>query len=118
VTVEYGKDFDFPKQHTVAHIIDDLREKLKGTTNHQTTRLGEGFHQEVKEAYAQTNGKDEDPELARIDENREAAALIHMRINDSDQAKQKATDKASAEEEPSEDTDSDQHWWCGSSGKW
>jgi hypothetical protein len=31
--------------------------------NHHTTRLAEGFHQEVKQAYSQTNGKNEDPQV-------------------------------------------------------
>ncbi|KAJ6559299.1 hypothetical protein B0H10DRAFT_1845936, partial [Mycena sp. CBHHK59/15] len=58
---EHGKSFDFPKHYSCAHILYDLREE--GTTNHYTTRLGEGFHQEVNEAYAQTNEKKEDPQV-------------------------------------------------------
>lgn len=117
VAEKYGKNFDFPKQHASAHIIDDLREK--GTTNHHTTRLGEGFHQEVKEAYAQTNGKDEDsqvsfrylylqkfkisPQLARIDENQEAVVLIRMRVTESNQARQR--DKKIPDDDGSEDSE-------------
>ncbi|KAJ6483463.1 hypothetical protein DFH09DRAFT_1212316 [Mycena vulgaris] len=99
VSEEYGKSFDFPKQHATAHVIDDLREK--GTMNHHTTRLGEGFHQEVKAAYAQTNGKNEDSQLARLDENHEAIALIRMRLI------------ATADPGSSED-----HWSCGASFTW
>ncbi|KAJ7640198.1 hypothetical protein B0H17DRAFT_1187201 [Mycena rosella] len=32
VATEYGKNFDFPKQHATAHAIDDLREKGLPTT--------------------------------------------------------------------------------------
>ncbi|KAJ7768112.1 hypothetical protein DFH07DRAFT_1008731 [Mycena maculata] len=119
VTKEHGKSFDFPKQHACAHVMDDLRDK--GTTNHHTTRLGEGFHQEVKEAYSHTNGKNEDPQLARIDENQEAIALIQMRVNESDQAQ--AEESADTEsDEPADDQEgddsADRHWSCGSSMKW
>ncbi|KAJ7651825.1 hypothetical protein B0H17DRAFT_1269904 [Mycena rosella] len=120
VATEYGKNFNFPKQHATAHAIDDLREK--GTTNHHTTPLGQGFHQEVKTAYAQTNGKNEDAQLARIDENQEAIALIRMRVADSDKARQKTNGTPSEDERLHEDedppVDSDQHWSCGSSVKW
>ncbi|KAJ7696268.1 hypothetical protein B0H17DRAFT_929612 [Mycena rosella] len=122
VSEEYGKNFDFPKQHAMAHVIDDLREK--GTTNHYTTRLGEGFHQEVKAAYGQTNGKNEDTQLARLDENHEAIALIRMRVEKSDEALRQ---KASEDEEDEDTADrgstsdpgsSDDHWSCGASLAW
>ncbi|KAJ7690523.1 hypothetical protein B0H17DRAFT_838166, partial [Mycena rosella] len=115
VSEEHGKNFDFPKQHATAHVIDDLREK--GTTNHHhTTRLGEGFHQEVKAAYAQTDGKNEDSQLARLDQNHEAIALICMRVDEGDEALRQ---KASEDEEDEDITDrgsasdpgsSDDHW--------
>ncbi|KAJ7245494.1 hypothetical protein C8J57DRAFT_1242108 [Mycena rebaudengoi] len=101
VTGEYGKSFDFPKQHASSHVIDDIREK--GTTNHHTTRPGEGFHQDVQQAYPQTNGKNEDPQLARIDENKEAVTLIRMRISNSDKAKMHSKEEQEVGE--SEDTE-------------
>ncbi|EGO23376.1 hypothetical protein SERLADRAFT_438688 [Serpula lacrymans var. lacrymans S7.9] len=48
-----------------------------------TTQVGEGFHQEVREAYKQTNCKNTDPQMARIDENQEAIARIQMLVDNS-----------------------------------
>ena len=56
VTRVHKKDFKFYKQHATGHVIQDIEQK--GTTNNFNTRPGEGFLQEVKEAYNQTNGKD------------------------------------------------------------
>ncbi|KAJ7858830.1 hypothetical protein B0H14DRAFT_3085032 [Mycena olivaceomarginata] len=55
VSKKYGKDFDFFKQHATSHIVDDIFQK--GTTNHGSTRPGEGFQQEVTEEYNQTSFK-------------------------------------------------------------
>jgi hypothetical protein len=55
VSEKYGKDFDFFKQHATSHIVDDIFQK--GTTNHGSTRPGEGFQQEATEAYNQTSFK-------------------------------------------------------------
>ena len=55
VEQEYGKNFDFLKQHASSHVIQDIREK--GTTDNFSTRTGEGFQQESAQAYGQTNGK-------------------------------------------------------------
>ncbi|KAK6966916.1 hypothetical protein R3P38DRAFT_3337690 [Favolaschia claudopus] len=80
VSDQYGKSFDFPKQHATSHIIEDIR--TKGTTNHFSTRSGEGFQQEAREAYGQTNFKDVVPQMTRIDENQEAIARIRMAIDE------------------------------------
>ncbi|KAJ7887705.1 hypothetical protein B0H13DRAFT_2235087 [Mycena leptocephala] len=93
---KHNKKFDSLKQHASVHLIDDLREKA--TMNHHITRQRSVLH---------TNGKNEDPQLARIDENQEAIALIQMRADQSDQACQSG-----------DETESDQHWSCGSSEKW
>jgi len=54
VTVKYGKNFDFIKQHHLAHLVDD--DILgAGVTGNSTTRPGEGFQQEVKQLYRRTN---------------------------------------------------------------
>ncbi|KAJ7719459.1 hypothetical protein B0H14DRAFT_2643016 [Mycena olivaceomarginata] len=55
VSDQYGKNFDFFKQHATSHIVEDILRK--GTTNHGLTHLGEGFQQEAAEAYKQTNFK-------------------------------------------------------------
>lgn len=57
----YGKDFRFYKQHASAHVIEDIREK--GPPTGYSTRPGEGFHQEVNEAFDQTNCKNTDPQV-------------------------------------------------------
>ncbi|KIJ58811.1 hypothetical protein HYDPIDRAFT_33775 [Hydnomerulius pinastri MD-312] len=74
-----GKNFNFYKQHAINHVIEDI--KQKGALNNYSTRPGEGFHQEVQEAYEQTNCKNTDPQMARIDENQEAVAHIRMLID-------------------------------------
>jgi len=58
VSEEHGKDFKFYKQHAVVHVIEDIEQK--GATNNFNTRPGEGFLQEVEEAYNQTNKKNAD----------------------------------------------------------
>ncbi|KAG2128932.1 uncharacterized protein EDB93DRAFT_1108857 [Suillus bovinus] len=59
--------------------------RQKETLNKSKTCVGEGFHQEVQEAYKQTNYKDTEPQMARIDENLEAVTCIHMLIDDASQ---------------------------------
>ncbi|KAG2148877.1 hypothetical protein DEU56DRAFT_729847 [Suillus clintonianus] len=83
VSTQYEKNFDFLKQHLTTHIIPDIRQK--GTLDNYDTRVGEGFHQEVQEAYKQTNCKNTEPQMARIDENLEAVARIHMLIDNASQ---------------------------------
>ncbi|KAJ7802115.1 hypothetical protein B0H13DRAFT_1672392 [Mycena leptocephala] len=97
------KDFAFYKQHACAHVNDDIRNK--GVPAGYSTRPDEGFHQEVKEAYSQTNFKNTDPQVklcsihtrilmldhnlvqfARVDENKEAFAHIRMAIEEYDAA--------------------------------
>ncbi|KAG1841456.1 hypothetical protein C8R48DRAFT_751177 [Suillus tomentosus] len=72
-------DYYFLKQHLTTHDILDIRQK--GTLDNYETRVGENFHQEVQEAYKQTNCKDTKPQMARIDGNLEAVAHIHMLID-------------------------------------
>ncbi|KAJ7145980.1 hypothetical protein C8R44DRAFT_826977 [Mycena epipterygia] len=75
VSQQYGKNFDFFKQHATSHIVRDIQSK--GTTNHGSTRPGEGFQQEAAEAYQQTNFKN----MHRINENQETIAWIRMAID-------------------------------------
>jgi hypothetical protein len=103
VSKEYGKNFDFFKQHYVSHVISDIRQK--GTTDNTSTRPGEGFQQEAAQAYKQTSRKEAEKQvclpltyiddwtliqvaqMAKIDENQEAIALIRMAIDDDDKAR-------------------------------
>lgn len=61
VSQEYGKDFCFYKQHAASHVIEDIEQK--GATNNFSTRPGEGFIQEVNEAYKQTNKRNADQQV-------------------------------------------------------
>ncbi|KAJ7686401.1 hypothetical protein B0H17DRAFT_985201 [Mycena rosella] len=83
VSKEYGKNFDFFKQHAASHLVQDIRSK--GTTNHGSTRPGEGFQQEAAEAYNQTNFKNVASQMNRINETQEAIARIRMAIDQHDQ---------------------------------
>lgn len=64
VEKEYGKNFDFLKQHASSHVIQDIREK--GTTDGFSTRMGEGFQQESAQAYDQTNGKNAEHQVGAV----------------------------------------------------
>jgi hypothetical protein len=61
---QYGKDFRYYKQHACAHVIPDIEDK--GPPAGYSTRPGEGFRQEVKEAFNQKNFKNTDPQVVAI----------------------------------------------------
>jgi hypothetical protein len=56
ISDRYDKNFNYPKHHTLIHLSSDLRRKA--ATDNYTTRPGEGFQQEVQQAYDQTNFRD------------------------------------------------------------
>jgi hypothetical protein len=62
VEQEYGKSFDFLKQHASSHVFQDIREK--GTTDNCSTRTGEGFQQESAQAFEQTNMKNAEHQVS------------------------------------------------------
>jgi len=64
VSKEYGKNFDFFKQHYVSHVILDIQQK--GTTDNTSTRPGEGFQQEATEAYKQTSKKEAEKQVTSL----------------------------------------------------
>ncbi|KIJ46835.1 hypothetical protein M422DRAFT_249579 [Sphaerobolus stellatus SS14] len=53
-------------------------------TENYTTRPGEGFQQEVKQAYNQTNVRETEQQMVRIDENHEAIACFTMAVDSYD----------------------------------
>ncbi|KIJ26060.1 hypothetical protein M422DRAFT_192683, partial [Sphaerobolus stellatus SS14] len=55
LSADFGKNYNYPKHHTLLHLPEDLH--AKGSTVNYTTRPGEGFQQEVQQAYNQTNFK-------------------------------------------------------------
>ncbi|KAJ6470380.1 hypothetical protein C8R45DRAFT_1165958 [Mycena sanguinolenta] len=114
VSAEYGKDFAYYKQHACTHVIPDIHDK--GPPVGYSTRPGEGFHQEVKEAFNQTNFKNTDPQLARIDENKETFAQIRMAIDEYDALHPSVMHE---EQDDTFDADTaDSQWALGSPVKW
>ncbi|KIJ45000.1 hypothetical protein M422DRAFT_251649 [Sphaerobolus stellatus SS14] len=73
------KNYNYPKHHTLLHLPEDLQ--AKGSTLNHTTRPGEGFQQEVQQAYDQTNFKNTEAQMTRIDENQEAIARIRTAVD-------------------------------------
>ncbi|KAJ7836877.1 hypothetical protein B0H14DRAFT_3704427 [Mycena olivaceomarginata] len=76
----HGKDFNFLKQHSLSHAIEDFMSK--GTSRNMNTRVGEGFEQEVEKMYQKTNGKNAEHQIALQDENEEAMARIKMAVDE------------------------------------
>ncbi|KAI5823796.1 hypothetical protein K523DRAFT_333657 [Schizophyllum commune Tattone D] len=107
VSKTYHKNFKFYKQHFTCHAERDIREK--GTLNHACTRPGEGFIQEAAEAYSQTSKKNVDPQMTRIDENKEAVAQIPTR--DKEEALKAASERADGPD--SADDEGDTPWTLG-----
>ncbi|KIJ28811.1 hypothetical protein M422DRAFT_269862 [Sphaerobolus stellatus SS14] len=79
LSADLDKNYNYPKHHNLLHLPEDLR--AKGSTVNYTTRPGEGFQQEVKQAYDQTNFKNTEPQMTRIDENQEAIARIRTAVD-------------------------------------
>ncbi|KIJ30780.1 hypothetical protein M422DRAFT_267613 [Sphaerobolus stellatus SS14] len=79
VTKEHGKKFNYPKHHNLMHLPEDIQNK--GCTENYSTRPGEGLQQEVQQAYSQTNFKNTESQITRIDENQEAIARIRMFVD-------------------------------------
>ncbi|KAJ7209303.1 hypothetical protein GGX14DRAFT_535100 [Mycena pura] len=111
VSRKYGKSFDFFKQHAIAHVLKDIWDK--GTTNHGSTRPGEGFQQEARSAYAKTNMKDAEAQMSRIDETLEVIARIRMNIDNADKAAAKAAGSDEAVDETPVDIQDSDHWSFG-----
>jgi hypothetical protein len=61
---EYGKNFNFLKQHAPQHVLQDIREK--GTVDNFSTRNGEGVQQEASQAYKQTNMKNAEHQVSVV----------------------------------------------------
>ncbi|KAF8520305.1 hypothetical protein JB92DRAFT_3285845 [Gautieria morchelliformis] len=110
----YGKDFNFPKQHAPAHLYYDITHK--GATNNYTTRVGEGFQQEVQQAYLQTNFKN----MTRIDEDQEAIASIYMAVDAYDLELQSQIEEGTESQDyrkRKKQQQSQGHWRLGSQQK-
>ncbi|KZV78325.1 hypothetical protein EXIGLDRAFT_593318, partial [Exidia glandulosa HHB12029] len=79
VSQKYGKNFDFPKQHGCAHVVQDIY--TKGSTVNQSTRPGEGFIQEVKQQYWRTNGREAEKQMTDQDAYSEVVAQIRTSVD-------------------------------------
>ncbi|KIJ49008.1 hypothetical protein M422DRAFT_246784, partial [Sphaerobolus stellatus SS14] len=114
LSADLDKNYNYPKHHNLLHLPEDLH--AKGSTVSYTTRPREGFQQEVKQAYDQTNFKNTEPQMTRIDENQEAIARIRTAVDIHD----KLMDIALQEEnitdgdECPEPIISQNHWSLGS----
>jgi hypothetical protein len=62
VQEQYGKNFDFLKQHASQHVLQDIREK--GSVDNFSTRNGEGVQQEASQAFKQTNMKNAEHQVS------------------------------------------------------
>jgi hypothetical protein len=62
VQKEYGKSFDFLKQHASQHVARDIKEK--GAVDNFSTRNGEGVQQEASQAFEQTNMKNSEHQVS------------------------------------------------------
>lgn len=132
VEQQYGKNFDFLKQHASSHVFQDIREK--GTTDNFSTRIGEGFQQEAAQAFEQTNMKNAEhqvgafdswrcPErpkfllkMSVIDEKQEAIACIRMAVDNNNLAQLNSDDSDDSDlnVDPDMDSEESQHWQLGS----
>ncbi|KAJ7467649.1 hypothetical protein FB451DRAFT_1040236, partial [Mycena latifolia] len=79
VYLVHGKDFNFLKQHSLTHAIEDFMSK--GTSRNTNTRVGEGFQQEVDKMYQKTNGKNAERQIGLQDEREEAMARVQMAVD-------------------------------------
>ncbi|KIJ31220.1 hypothetical protein M422DRAFT_267173 [Sphaerobolus stellatus SS14] len=110
----YNKNYTYPKHHFLMHLPWDLR--AKASTDNYTTRPGEGFQQEVQQAYDQTNFRDIEPQMVRIDETQEAIARITMAVDQYDSSRYTMMQEEienDGEEAPTPLIEGD-HWKLGS----
>ncbi|KIJ48723.1 hypothetical protein M422DRAFT_162220, partial [Sphaerobolus stellatus SS14] len=61
ISRKHDKNFNYLKHHNLIHLPEDLR--AKGMTDNYSTRPGEGFQQEVQQAYDQTNFRNAEPQV-------------------------------------------------------
>ncbi|KAF8522668.1 hypothetical protein JB92DRAFT_2827536 [Gautieria morchelliformis] len=114
----YGKNFNFPKQHALVHLTYDILHK--GSTINYNTWVGEGFQQDVKQAYHLTNFKNVEEQMTRIDENQEAIARIRMAIDAYEKELKDRNAEAEEEKKAQHNTQAAQpqgHWKLGSPEK-
>ncbi|KAF8147227.1 hypothetical protein K438DRAFT_1626454 [Mycena galopus ATCC 62051] len=109
----FGKDFDFLKQHSLSHAIEDFMSK--GTSRNMNTRIGEGFQQEVEKMYQKTNGKNAERQICLQDEREEAMARVQMAVEEW-RRRQQDTDLEDSERIiiPAASERSPGHWTLGS----
>ncbi|KAJ7731024.1 hypothetical protein B0H16DRAFT_1733441 [Mycena metata] len=108
---DFGKNFNLLKQHFLQHACRAF--VSKGTSRNMTTRVGEGFQQEVAKMYGKTNGKNAGHQISRQDENEEAMARIQMAVDEWEKS-QKDSDIEDHEREVITQSAPDTPWKLGS----
>ncbi|KAH9890396.1 hypothetical protein C8Q73DRAFT_652116, partial [Cubamyces lactineus] len=82
------KNWNFPKVHTHQHVVDDIKEK--GVTKNFNTKPFEKMHGIIKGIYQdQTNFKDVEAQIARIEHQVSVARFMRSRINALDEVLRK-----------------------------
>ncbi|KIJ44427.1 hypothetical protein M422DRAFT_252026 [Sphaerobolus stellatus SS14] len=114
VTRLYSKNFNYPKHHSLVHFSEDLR--AKRVTENYSTHPGEGFQQEVQQAYDQTNFRDNEPQVVRINENQEVIARIRMYVDLHDKENQRRLQELDESDGGHQltPTEGREHWAIGS----
>ncbi|KAG2138696.1 uncharacterized protein EDB93DRAFT_712962 [Suillus bovinus] len=125
VSTQYNKNFDFLKQHLTTHIIPESQ--ISSRREHSITmRLvlaKVSIERCRRHTNKQTNCKEAEPQIARIDENLEAVALMFIDNHDASQhestlAKTTRSDEVQSGSDATQIrgtlTRSDEHWILGS----
>ncbi|KAH9848281.1 hypothetical protein C2E23DRAFT_739970 [Lenzites betulinus] len=94
-----NKSWNFPKMHTHQHLIQDVLSK--GVTKNYNTKPFEKMHGAIKSIYAdQTNFKNVETQITRIQHNMTVAGIIQARLDVYDEA----FTPQKPEKKPSEDS--------------
>ncbi|OCH90273.1 hypothetical protein OBBRIDRAFT_703411, partial [Obba rivulosa] len=72
------KSWNFPKQHLIHHLVDDI--KAKGVTHNSNTKPGEEGNSRLKKIYRTTNFKNTDEQILKKDHLSLIADLIDMHV--------------------------------------
>ncbi|KIJ31105.1 hypothetical protein M422DRAFT_267313 [Sphaerobolus stellatus SS14] len=114
ISRKHNKNFNYPRHHNLIHLPGDLR--AKGMTDNYSTRPGEGFQQEVQQAYDQTNFRNAEPQMLKIDENQEVIARIRMSVDRLDaQSSLEREELDSTDDGPlASPSETEAHWALGS----
>ncbi|KZS98865.1 hypothetical protein SISNIDRAFT_480465 [Sistotremastrum niveocremeum HHB9708] len=112
IRIELGKkllqqenlSLDYPKYHGSYHVFQDI--KGAGVTSNYVTKTGEGYNAEMKASHNQTNFKNVEAQMGKIDQNHEVIA--HMMdwtlVANEKEESARAAERAENTDEPSIDS--------------